>query len=390
MDNDKRMKNWIRKPFPYIFSALILIVLLSACASLGLGGAPLSQAPAASVEAPLLPSATPEPTSTVTASLTPTPLPSLTPTPTLSPTPTLHPMNILAMRQTPYPGSDILIEEQLEPGANYQRYRASYLSEGLKIYALLTVPNGEMPATGWPAIVFNHGYIPPAQYRTTERYIAYVDSLARSGYIVFRIDYRGHDQSEGEARGAYGDPGYTLDVLNAVTALQRYPQADATRIGMWGHSMGGYLTLRAMVISPAIKAGVIWAGVVASYPDMLTRWRRANAPATSPTPPTTARRWRNAWVETYGTPEENPDFWNSVSANSYLAEISGPVQLHHGTADEDVPLEFSESLYAQMQAAGKTVEYYAYEGDNHNLSGFFSQAMTRTVEFYNRYLKGGG
>ena len=54
------------------------------------------------------------------------------------------------MRQAEYPGSDIVIEQALQPGANYQRYLASYLSEGLKIYALLTVPNGEKPATGWP------------------------------------------------------------------------------------------------------------------------------------------------------------------------------------------------------------------------------------------------
>jgi hypothetical protein len=121
-------------------------------------------------------------------------------------------MNILALRQTPYPGSEIVIEETLEPGGNYNRYIASYQSEGLKIYALLTIPYGEMPLTGWPAIVFNHGYIPPDQYRTTERYVAYVDWLAQSGYIVFRIDYRGHDRSQGEARGAYGDPGYTVDV----------------------------------------------------------------------------------------------------------------------------------------------------------------------------------
>ena len=203
-------------------------------------------------------------------------------------------MNVLSMRQTPYPGSEIVIEETLEPGANYNRYYASYQSEGLTIYGLLTVPYGEQPAEGWPAIVFNHGYIPPDVYRTTERYIAYVDWLARSGYIVFRIDYRGHDRSEGEASGAYGDPGYTADVLNAVAALQRFPQADPNRIGMWGHSMGGYLTLRAMVISPEIKAGVIWAGVVASYPDLLYRWRRPGS-GTTPTPfPATSgtRRWR--------------------------------------------------------------------------------------------------
>jgi uncharacterized protein len=295
-------------------------------------------------------------------------------------------MDIRALRQTPYPGSEITLTETLEPGPNYYRYIAYYQSEGLKIYGLLTIPYGEMPPGGWPGIVFNHGYIPPDVYRTTERYVAYVDWLARSGYIVFRIDYRGHDRSEGIASGAYGDPGYTVDVLNAVAALQAFPQADRERIGMWGHSMGGYLTLRAMVISPEVKAGVIWAGVVASYPDMLNRWRRS-----VPTPlpnPTRPRRWRVAWTELFGLPEENPDFWNGVSANSFLSDLSGPIQLHHGTADEDVPLEFSEMLYEQGIEAGQLIEMYTYEGDNHNLSGYFSTAMTRTIEFLNRYLKG--
>jgi len=296
-------------------------------------------------------------------------------------------MSIQAMRQTPYPGSDIVIEDTLDPGANYSRYYASYQSEGLTIYALLTVPKGEPPDSGWPSIVFNHGYIPPSQYRTTQRYVAYVDQLARHGYIVFRIDYRGHDRSDGTASGAYGDPGYTVDVMNAVSALQRFPQADPQRIGMWGHSMGGYLTLRAMVISPDIKAGVIWAGVVASYPDLFSRWHRGSGP--TPTPRSTyGRGWRSGWSNLYGTPAENPEFWNAVSANSYLQDLSGALQLHHGTADESVPLEFSEILYQQLQDAGKAAELYTYEGDNHNLSNFFSMAMTRTIEFYDRYLKG--
>jgi dipeptidyl aminopeptidase/acylaminoacyl peptidase len=201
------------------------------------------------------PTATPPPTATATATATPTP----------------HPLTIKSMRERAYPGSDITIEQTLDPGANYSRYRVSYLSEGLKIYALLTVPNGERPATGWPVIIFNHGFIPPDVYRTTERYIAYVDWLARSGYIVLRSDYRGHDQSEGEPRGAYGAPDYTVDVMNAVASMEKYPEADPNRIGMWGHSMGGYITLRSMIITDTIKAGVIWAGVVGPYPNLFQR-----------------------------------------------------------------------------------------------------------------------
>lgn len=289
------------------------------------------------------------------------------------------------MRARDYPGSDIVIEQALDPGVNYNRYYVSYRSEGLKIYALMTVPSGEKPATGWPVIIFNHGYIPPDVYRTTERYVAYVDLLARSGYIVFRSDYRGHDRSEGQPGGAYSRPDYTVDVLNAVASMKRYPDADPNRMGMWGHSMGGYIALRSMVISDDIKAGVIWAGVVASYADLLTKWRRG--PGASPTPTPSARSWRNSLVQQYGSPEENPVFWNSISANSYLADLSGPIQLHHGTADTDVPLEFSETLYYQMLDANQYVELYKYDGDNHNISNYFGTAMQRTIEFFDRFVK---
>jgi len=376
-----------RITFPFLL--VILSLVLSACVGSGSRAAIQPQETATSrvLASPVAPTALP--------SATPTALPSATPTVTSSPTvvptatPTLHPMQIEALRQREYPGSEIVIEETLQQGANYSRYYAYYLSEGLKIYALLTVPDGEMPPGGWPAIVFNHGYIPPREYRTTERYIAYVDWLARSGYIIFRIDYRGHDRSEGSPSGAYGSPGYTMDVLNAVTSLKNFPQANPEKIGMWGHSMGGYLTLRSMVVSPEIKAGVIWAGVVASYPDLLTRWRRSSSFPT-PTPggsPGGSRSWRTSWAELYGTPEENPDFWNAVSANSYLADLSGPVQLHHGTADDSVPLEFSNLLAAQLQQAGKPYEFYIYEGDNHNLSNSFDTAMNRTIQFFDQYLK---
>lgn len=325
---------------------------------------------------------------TVSATLVSTGTPTLTATPGPSATlpegatAALFPMSIAAMRQGDYPGSEITVDEELAQGANYRRYYVYYLSEGLKIYALLTVPEGEMPAGGWPGIVFNHGYIPPEEYRTTERYIAYVDQLARSGYVVFRIDYRGHDHSEGDPQGAYGDPGYEVDVLNAVASLKRFPQVNPERIGMWGHSMGGYLTLRAMVISKDVKAGVIWAGVVSDYPDLLYNW-----PMGPLIPPANSRKWMDDWVKEFGAPEQNPAFWASISANSYLADLSGPLQLHYGTSDEEVPPEFSEKLAQEIEAVGGNVSIYSYQGDNHNLTNYFNLAMKRTIEFFDQFLK---
>jgi len=320
------------------------------------------------------------------AALAPTARPTVTP-PALpaAAQETLPPLAILAMRQRDYPGSDLVIERTLSPGRNYQQYVASYQSDGLKIFALLTVPNGAKPASGWPVIVFNHGYIPPTVYRTTERYIAYVDAFARNGYIVFKPDYRGFGSSQGQPVSAYYAPDDTVDVLNAVTSLQRYPAADPNRIGMWGHSMGGNITLRALVIDPRIKVAVIWAGVNATYKDLLENWHPVGG---EPVAPSFGGGHRQGYLAQFGMPEQNPAFWDSISPMAFLADITAPIQLHHGTGDTEVPLQFSQTLANDLQAAGKPVELYTYAGADHNIAQGFTLAMARSVAYFDRYLKG--
>jgi dipeptidyl aminopeptidase/acylaminoacyl peptidase len=348
-------------------------VLLAACSAV-----PAQQISEANSPAP------PEVTTTQTE--TPTPIPTLTPS--LTPTP-VHPLMIEMMRQQPYPGSAITFEEILPSTIAYDRFIVSYLSEGNKIYAYMTIPRGERPPSGWPVVVFNHGFIPPNQYKTTERYIAYQDGFASHGYIVFRSDYRGHGSSEGQAVGGYASPAYTVDVLNALASIKRYPDADPNRIGMWGHSMGGQITLRAMVVSKDIRAGVIWGGVVGSYPDLIEHWWSPRDGMTAtPNPTSTRGRWRRDLSEVYGLPADNPGFWAAISPNSYLSDLSGPVQLHHSTTDESVPFVLSELLYAEILAVGVPVEFYVYEGDDHDITYNFVTAMQRSVDFFDTYVKG--
>lgn len=291
-------------------------------------------------------------------------------------------LSIEALRQRTYTGSDFVFEQTLDPGSNYNRYVVSYLSDGLKIYAMLTVPWEPKPPTGYPVVIFNHGYIPPDQYRTTERYVAYVDAFARNGYIVVKSDYRGHGSSEGPATSAYGNEGYVIDVLNALASARRYPDADANRVGMWGHSMGGYITLRAMVAHQNIKAGVIWAGVVASYTEMLQSWFRGSSSG-----PRTG--WLAERLQVHGTPEDDPAYWNALSANSYLSDLSGPIQLHHGTGDTTVPVNYSMMLEQQIRAAGMPVELFLYRNDDHNIATNRDDALLLSVVFFNQHVKRG-
>ena len=314
------------------------------------------------------------------AQATSSPSPRATPTPTSTPPPV--PLAIAAMRLRTYPGSTLTVTQRLAAGSNYSQAIASYVSDGLTINGLLTIPLGKAPSSGWPVIIFNHGFIPPAQYRTTERYVAYVDAIARRGYIVFKSDYRGHGSSQGQPSSAYGTPDYTVDVLNALSTLKQFPGADPDRIGFWGHSMGGHITLRSLVIRHDIKAAAIWAGVVAPYRDLLN-W---HPPPADSSPPALNSSWRVDFLNRFGSPDQNPAFWDSISPNSYLADVGAPVQLHHGTADADVPLAFSQTLLQQLTAAGKTAELFTYPGDNHNISNNFSTAMSRSIAFFDRAL----
>ena len=297
-----------------------------------------------------------------------------------------HPLSIAALKKGTYHGSPIVIEETLSSGSNYNRYVTSYMSEGLKIFALMTIPRGNAPEGGWPAIIFNHGYISPDVYRTTEKYVAYQDAFARAGYVTFKSDYRGHGNSEGEAAGGYGSNDYTIDVLNAVSSVKQYEGVNPEKIGMWGHSMGGHITLESMVINKDVKAGVIWAGVVGSYKDIFDRWRRRNPNQSTPTPGGRGS-WRLELAKAYGEPEENPEFWASLSATTYLKDISGPIQLHHGTADSSVDVELSTGLYQLLTDSGMEVELFTYEGDDHNLSKNLRMALNRSVNFFDLYLK---
>ena len=299
------------------------------------------------------------------------------------PDPSSSSLSIAAMRARSYPGSALTVQRNLGAGSNYKRQVVSYQSDGLKIYALLTVPNGAPPQGGWPAIVFNHGYIPPNKYRTTERYAAYQDAFARAGFITLKSDYRGHGSSQGEAVGGYYDPGYTTDVLGAVASLKGDPRVNRSRIGMWGHSMGGHLTLRAMVVDKSIKAGVIWAGVVAPYNLLQNGWTRGRGAETIPA---RLRRKGEEMRAKYGTLEQNPAFWRAVSPNSYLSSLGGPLQLHQGTADVEVPVTFHQELARELTAAGKPFQSYTYPGDNHNLSRNLSLALERSVTFFKKNL----
>ena len=281
--------------------------------------------------------------------------------------------------------------EKVSENSKYISYLTSYDSDGLQIYGQLTKPagnppapyqNGSGPAGGWPAVVFVHGYIPPAQYQTLKNYSQYVDFLARNGLVIFKIDLRGYGSSEGESGGAYFSSDYIIDTLNAYAALKSAEFVDPERIGLWGHSMAGNVVFRAFVAKKNISAVVIWAGAVYTYSDFEQYSISDNS--YQPLPEGSERRRKRVELfETYGGFDPNSSFWKQVPGTNYLDEVNGAVQIHHATNDNVVSIEYSRNLTKILDGTAISHELHEYPGGGHNLTGSsFDQAMERTANFF--------
>jgi dipeptidyl aminopeptidase/acylaminoacyl peptidase len=301
------------------------------------------------------------------------------PTATATPAPTKAPelpRFIEALRNRSYNGGEIKLDRLYSRTNAYTANLIYYQSDGLKISGLMFVPNG--PAgKKYPVALVNHGYFnpTPADYDSGWDTLRELMFFASNGYITIASDYRNY------ARSDKGDndrePGYVIDILNLIDAVKKFPQADPDKITIMGHSMGGEITQTVMVVNPDIRVAALFGTM---SPDTVDNYyARINWNGGRP---------NQKWNETYGTPESNPAAYRLMSPLTYFKDVKVPVIIHIGSNDTTTPPAWSVKTRDALQAAGKKVEFYSYQGQGHSLNGAaFDQAMQRTLAFFNAALK---
>lgn len=273
-------------------------------------------------------------------------------------------------------GSKFKARRILDQNAVYTRFYVTYEANGLEISGVMNVPNDD---ERHPLLVFNHGYIDPQVYTNGRGLKREQDYMARHGFAVLHIDYRGHADSDPnpDNRLVAAYYGYAIDALAAIDAIRKNPPAgvDTSKIGMLGHSLGGGVTMLAAVSHPEmIGAVALYAPVSGDAWINFLKWQDSGSGGTL------ARKL-------FGTKDSNPDFWLKLSPSSYFSRLTMPVRIYHGTADSTVPYTWSAETTRLMRDAGKTPELVTYENETHEFGPRWEDFMENAAAFFSETLK---
>lgn len=284
-------------------------------------------------------------------------------------------LNLDLARQATYYSPPFSITKLLPRVGGITPREISFKSEGLKEYGLMTEPTSPMPINGYPVIILLHGFVPPQKFNTDgAAYLSDMIYYSQHGYVVIRPDLRGNGKSEGIPEGAYYSMAYNVDIMSLISSVQQTAYLNKSDITLWGHSMGGYLALRAAVLSPDIKRVVILSGSVGTPIDMFTMYF---APSDELNP--IALKVRSDVLAKHGSPLSNPQFWEATSPLNYLSKTNAEFQIHVGSNDRVVPPEFSADLSRALEAAHRKYQYYIYAGADHGLGSQRELVRSRSI-----------
>jgi len=263
------------------------------------------------------------------------------------------PLTIDALSSRSYDGGAIVSERVMARLPTFTRHLIRWQSDGLTQYGFANIPTG---ARKRAVVLLLHGYVNPATYQTTTYTTRYADALARTGYVVLHPNYRGHGLSEGSSTGLFR-VGYALDVLNLTSSLRKQAggkgflsSADGSRVALWGHSMGGGIAHRVLTVRPAwFKAAVFYGAMSAD--------ERENS----------ERIYNYYSNQSRGMTEyRTPEAWlKLISPLAYLPRVTAKISVHHGIADESVPLAWSLRYCQIMKRLAKSISCNTYAAAPH-------------------------
>ena len=270
-----------------------------------------------------------------------------------------------SLKQTTFTGSEIKVD------ANGI---FTYQSEGYTISGKVNLPKGNPPEQGFPVVILIRGFVEPEIYASGVGTQRVGEFLADNGFITLAPDFLGFGLSDPPPNNSIQErfmrPVQVLELIASVASL---PQANPNKIFIWGHSNGGQIALSVLEISGASYPTSLWAPVSKPFPYSILYYTDEFEDLGK-----ALRKVVAGFEAVYDA--------NEFSIHNYYDLINAPIQIHQGTADDAVPLEWSQLLAKTLDEKGKAVTLFTYPGADHNLLGGWDTATSRDLSWFRKQL----
>lgn len=247
----------------------------------------------------------------------------------------------------------------------YERLQVP-MKDGFQLEAAITYPPDFDPAKKYPVWISTYAGPHAPTVREGWSWRSFEQVLAHMGVISYRVDPRSASgKGAVSAWACYKQMGVSelKDLEEAVDWIAAKPWADATRVGISGHSYGGFITAYALTHSKKFAAGIAGA------------------------PPTDWRLYDTIYTERYmGLPEENKDGYDKTSVIKAAGNLHGKLLLIHGLMDDNVHVQNSMQFIDAMQKANKPFELMIYPPSRHGIRGEHYQTLQ--IDFIKRTMLG--
>jgi dipeptidyl aminopeptidase/acylaminoacyl peptidase len=244
----------------------------------------------------------------------------------------------------------------------------TYLSDGLKIKGYLAVPK---KGDKLPCVIYNRGGNPELAVLTDMQVALRLGLVASWGYVVVASQYRGAAGGEGKDEMGGKD---VNDVLHLIPLLESLPQADATRIGMYGWSRGGMMTYLALTKTDRIAAAIVGAGQADAFNTINRR-------------PEIDKEVYAKLVPNYATDKEAALAARSAVRWPEKLHKKTPILLLHGSADWRVDPTQALTMASKLYESKHPFRLVFFEGGEHRLIEHRQESDRLARDWLDRYVR---
>ena len=290
----------------------------------------------------------------------------------------LEKYTIESLAQAEVKKGNIVLEEILEENEDFNSYLFSFefdptlQEKGIKkVTGQLNLP---IDKGSFPVVIMLRGYVDQEIYETGIGTKKAASVLAKNGFITIAPDFLGYGGSDKEAKNIFETRFQTYTtVLSILKSLHSIKEWDKENIFLWGHSNGGQIALTILEITGENYPTTLWAPVTKPFPYSILYY-------------TDEAEDKGKFIRRELSKFENLYNADSFSLDEYFEKIKAPLQIHQGTADEAVPIVWSNEFVKKLERLDIDITYYKYTGANHNMVPNWNTVVSRDLSFFKKYI----